>query len=334
MSEDTGRPVLRMGVLGCADIAVRRILPALAEHRSVRLVALASRDGARAECLARRFGCAAVTGYQALLDRDDVDAVYVPLPPGMHHEWVARALTAGKHVLVEKPLSTTYAQSAELVETAARLDLALTENFMFLHHSQHAAVRGMLGEIGELRVFSSSFGVPPPDPASFRHSVSLGGGALLDVGVYPLRAAQLHLDGELDVLGACLRVDERTGVDVAGSVLLSTATGVTAQLDFGFQHSYRSTYALWGSRGRLSVPRAFTPPREHRPVVRIEQQDRLTELTLPADHQVGNALDAFAKAALSGTDRPGLRDALLRQALLVEQVRKAARVVAHGEAPA
>ncbi|MES9523815.1 Gfo/Idh/MocA family protein [Streptomyces capoamus] len=316
-----------MGVLGCADIAVRRILPALVEHRSVRLVAVASRDRAKSERLAARFGCAAVTGYRALLDRDDIDAVYVPLPPGMHHEWVAEALTAGKHVLVEKPLSTTYAQSAELVEMAARFDLALTENFMFLHHSQHAAVREMAGEVGELRVFSSSFGVPPPHPASFRHNARLGGGALLDVGVYPLRAAQLHLAGELDVLGACLRVDEATGVDVAGSALLSTATGVSAQLDFGFQHSYRSVYALWGSRGRISVPRAFTPPREHRPVVRLEQQDRITEVTLPADHQVGNALDAFAAAALSGTGRAALGEALLRQALLVEQVRKAARVV-------
>ncbi|MFJ7075936.1 Gfo/Idh/MocA family protein [Streptomyces sp. NPDC098781] len=327
MPEDTPRPVLRMGVLGCADIAVRRILPALVEHRSVRLVAVASRDRSRSEGIAARFGCAAVTGYQALLDRSDIDAVYVPLPPGMHHEWVARALTAGKHVLVEKPLSTSYAQSAELVEMAARSDLALTENFMFLHHSQHAAVRDMAGEVGELRVFSSSFGVPPPAPASFRHNAALGGGALLDVGVYPLRAAQLHLGGELDVLGACLRVDEATGVDVAGSALLSTANGVSAQLDFGFQHSYRSVYALWGSRGRISVPRAFTPPREHRPVVRLEQQDRITEVTLPADHQVGNALDAFAAAALSGTRRAELREGLLRQALLVEQVRKAARVV-------
>ncbi|MFE7076869.1 Gfo/Idh/MocA family protein [Streptomyces sp. NPDC057620] len=328
MPEDTPRPGLRMGVLGCADIAVRRILPAIVEHPSVRLVAVASRDGARSARLAARFGCAAVTGYRALLDRDDIDAVYVPLPPGMHHEWVAEALTAGKHVLVEKPLSTTYEQSAELVATAARLGLALTENFMFLHHSQHAAVRNLAREeIGELRVFSSSFGVPPPDPSSFRHDARLGGGALLDVGVYPLRAAQLQLAGELDVLGACLRVDEATGVDVAGSALLSTATGVTAQLDFGFQHSYRSAYALWGSRGRISVPRAFTPPREHRPVVRLEQQDRTTEVTLAADHQVGNALDAFAVAALSGTGRAALGDALLRQALLVEQVRKAARVV-------
>ncbi|MFI1443900.1 Gfo/Idh/MocA family protein [Streptomyces fructofermentans] len=327
MPQDTPRPVLRMGVLGCADIAVRRILPALVEHPSVRLVAVASRDRARSERIAARFGCSAVTGYRTLLAREDIDAVYVPLPPGMHHEWVAHALTAGKHVLVEKPLSTTYAQSAELVAMAARLDLALTENFMFLHHSQHAAVRAMVGEIGELRVFSSSFGVPPPDPGSFRHDAALGGGALLDVGVYPLRAAQLHLAGELDVLGACLMVDEATGVDVAGSALLSTATGVTAQLDFGFQHSYRSVYALWGSRGRLTVPRAFTPPREHRPVVSVEQQDRLTEVTLPADHQVGNALDAFAGAALSGTGRAALGEALLRQALLVEQVRKAARVV-------
>ncbi|MFF4158549.1 Gfo/Idh/MocA family protein [Streptomyces sp. NPDC001678] len=331
MPEERPGAVLRMGVLGCADIAVRRILPALAGPGPARLVAVASRDRARAEHTAARFGCAAVTGYRALLARDDVDAVYVPLPPGLHHEWVAEALVAGKHVLVEKPLSTAYAHTAELVALADRLGLVLTENFMFLHHSQHTAVLSLVrdGEIGEPRVFSSSFGVPMPRPESFRHSARLGGGALLDVGVYPLRAAQLYLRGELEVVGACLRVDGSTGVDVAGSALLSTADGVTALLDFGFQHGYRSTYALWGSRGRIGVRWAFTPPREHKPLVRIEQQDKVTELALPADHQVGNALDAFARACLSGAGagRPSFGPALLRQARLVERVRESARVV-------
>lgn len=326
MSEHSPGRVLRMGVLGCADIAVRRILPALVELDSTELIAVASRDPAKAARVAARFECAGVAGYGNLLDRDDIDALYVPLPPSMHYEWVKKALNAGKHVLAEKPLTTTYERAVELVGLARELNLVLAENYMFLHHSQHSAVRKMVadGMIGKLQVFSSSFGIPPLNPASFRYQPGLGSGSLLDVGVYPLRVAQLYLSADLEVLGASLRIGA-TGVDVAGSALLRAADGVTAQLDFGFEHSYRSAYELWGSRGRISVLRAFTPPEHLKPQVRVEQQDLVTDLSLPADHQVRNTLTAFVDAALSDGNRPSFEQPLLEQAMLVDQVRKAAQ---------
>nr|WP_229880315.1 Gfo/Idh/MocA family oxidoreductase [Streptomyces viridiviolaceus] len=331
MPEHRQQRALRMGVIGTANIAIRRILPVLAAHDRVDLVAVASRDKARAERVGAVFGCRGVGDYAALLESEDLDAVYIPLPPGMHHEWALRALRSGKHVLVEKPMSDAYEKTLELISTASELGLVLAENFMFLHHSQHAAVAAMLdGAVGELRQFSGTFAVPPLAPDSFRYQAGLGGGALLDVGVYPLRAAQLYLAGELEVLGACLRVDEATGVDVAGSVLLSDARGVTAQLDFGFEHSYRSTYALWGRRGRVSVRRAFTPPEQLKPVVRIEQQDVVTERSLPEDNQVFNAMDAFVRAALGEGPATGDTSATLRQALLVDRVRRTARLVGSG----
>jgi NDP-hexose-3-ketoreductase len=325
MSERFPGRVLRIGVVGCADIAVRRILPSLVELESADLIAVASRDPAKAARVAARFGCDGVAGYQNLIDRDDIDALYVPLPPSMHHEWAVKALRAGKHVLSEKPLATSHQQAAELVALARAHGLVLAENYMFLHHSQHDAVRKMMGDdtIGKLQVFTSSFGIPPLHPASFRYQPGLGSGALLDVGVYPLRAAQLFLSADLEVRGASLRMGA-TGVDVAGSALLRTPQGVTAQLDWGFEHSYRSTYSLWGTQGRITVLRAFTPPEHHRPLVRIEQQDLLTELSLPADHQVRNTLVAFVDAAMSYGDRPAFEQALLEQALLVDQVREAA----------
>ncbi|UUA06992.1 MULTISPECIES: Gfo/Idh/MocA family protein [Streptomyces] len=334
MPEHRQQRALRMGVIGTANIAIRRIMPVLAAHDHVDLVAVASRDKARAERVGAAFGCAGMGDYAALVERDDLDAVYIPLPPGMHHEWALRALRSGKHVLVEKPMSDTYEKTLELMSTASELGLVLAENFMFLHHSQHAAVRAMLDEsVGELRHFSGSFAVPPLAPDSFRYQPALGGGALLDVGVYPLRAAQLYLTGELDVLGACLRVDETTGADVAGSVLLSDDRGVTAQLDFGFEHSYRSTYALWGNRGRVSVRRAFTPPEQLKPVVRIEQQDVVTERSLPEDNQVYNAMNAFVRAALTGGGPLADMSAIRRQAFLVDRVRRAARLIGDPKSP-
>jgi predicted dehydrogenase len=317
---------LRFGVLGTAGIARRRMLPALRTAPGVEPVAVASRDAATAERTAEEFALTPVVGYQALLDRDDIDAVYIPLPTGLHAEWIGAALAAGKHVLCEKALVPEYATAEKLVAQARAAGLLLMESFMFLHHSQHAAVRSMIadGVIGEVRAFTSAFGIAPRPEGDVRYAADLGGGALLDVGVYPIRAAQLLLGPELTVAGAVLRHDPRHGVDIAGGALLSTPDGVTAELSFGFEHAFRSMYALWGSRGRLSLARAFTPPDDLTPVVRIEDENGVREVSLPADHQFVNIAAAFARTVLDGGDLVPHGEDILRQAALVTAVRNAA----------
>jgi len=316
------RSTVRIGVLGCAGIALRRVLPAMEEAEGVELKAVASRDAAKAREVARRFGCAAA-GYDDLLERQDVDAVYIPLPTGLHARWAARALESGKHVLSEKPLACDHATAQDLVERAEKSGLWLMENYMFLHHGQHEKVRALVaeGRIGEPRVFSASFGIPPLDAANVRYSAELGGGALLDVGVYPIRAASHFLGDDLEVVGSVLRTDPARGVDVAGHALLCTPSGVTAELSFGFEHAYRSCYSFWGDRGRLALDRAFTPPPTLQPVIRIESQDLVEELTLPADHQFKNILEFFARSVLDGADYAPHAEAITRQARLVDQVR-------------
>lgn len=318
---------LRFGVLGTAGIARRRMLPALTEASGVEPVAVASRSLAAATSVADEFGLTAVEGYQALLSRDDVDAVYIPLPTGLHAEWIEAALAAGKHVLCEKALVPEHATAEKLVAQARAAGLLLMESFMFLHHSQHAAVRAMVadGVIGDPKVFSSAFGIPPRPEGDVRYAADLGGGALLDVGVYPIRAAQLFLGSELTVVGSVLRKDPRYDVDVAGNALLSTSDGVTAELSFGFEHGFHSMYALWGSKGRLSLDRAFTPPNDLAPVVRVEDDNGVREVSLPADRQFVNIAETFARTVRDGGDFTVHGDDILRQAALVTAVRDAAR---------
>jgi predicted dehydrogenase len=214
------------------------------------------------------------------------------------------------------------------VDQAKKAGLWLMENFMFLHHRQHETVGKLIadGHIGEPRVFTASFGIPPLDPGDVRYRPELGGGALLDVGVYPLRAASYFLGTELDVVGSVLRMDR--GVDVAGHALLCTPSGVTAELSFGFEHAYRCCYSLWGDRGRLTLDRAFTPPPTRQPVVRIDTQDRREELTLPADHQFKNIAESFARSILEGADYTAQAKAITHQAWLVDRVRSGAMRVA------
>ncbi|WP_279581693.1 Gfo/Idh/MocA family protein [Fodinicola feengrottensis] len=168
--------MLRFGVLGCASIARRRMLPALADAAGIEVTAVASRDLRRAQETAAPYGCASVEGYDNLLARDDVDAVYLPLPTGLHAEWIEKALLAGKHVLSEKALTVRLEEAQSLVALAQAHGLLLVENFAFLHHSQHAVVRESLPRIGEIRAFSAAMGIPPLEPENPRYLPDLGGG--------------------------------------------------------------------------------------------------------------------------------------------------------------
>ncbi len=321
---------LRIGVMGCADIARRRLLPAMRTAEGIDLAAVASRDPAKAAEFAHRFDCRPVLGYAELLARDDVDAVYLPLPAALHAHWAEAALRAGKHVLAEKPLATEPEQVERLVALARSAGLVLMENVMFPHHPQHEAVRKLVatGAIGELRLLSSSFTVPRLPAGDIRLQAALGGGALWDTGVYPVRAA-LHLLGDgLEVIGAALpRRGPGGEVDTSGTALLSAPGGIGVQLAFGLDHGYRSMYELCGSEGRITVERAFTPPPDWAPLVRLERQGKVEEIRLPPADQVAAALAAFVGAVRAGAD-PGSGAGSIAQCRLLHAIRRAATPVA------
>ncbi|MFF4412803.1 Gfo/Idh/MocA family protein [Streptosporangium sp. NPDC001559] len=319
---------VRLGVLGCASIAWRRMLPALAGRPEVELVAIASRELAKAERFSERFGGEAVEGYERLLARDDIEAVYIPLPLTLHAEWVERSLRANLHVLCEKPLTGDLADSERLVKLADELGLTLMESLMFVRHSQHRAVREIIdaGVIGEILSLTAEFAFPSKPSGDMRHH-PVGGGALAEIGVYPIRTALLYLGDRLDVLGAGMRREPRLGVDLSGAALLATPDGIPAHLTWGMEHAYRSAYEIWGSVGRVVVEWAYTLPATHAPVIRIETQGREERRTLAPDDQFGNVLTAFARAIRTGEDDGLQREEILRLAALLDRIR------AHAVAP-
>ncbi|HEV2348067.1 MAG TPA: Gfo/Idh/MocA family oxidoreductase [Actinocrinis sp.] len=321
---------VRIGVLGCASIALRRTIPAILACPQTSLAAVASRDPEKAKQAAQRFGCDAST-YEELLRRDDVDAVYVPVPPSLHLPWGLEVLRAGKHLLLEKPAATSADEARRLVDEAGARGLVLRENFNFLHHGQHRTVRELLaaGRLGTVRTLSAAFCFPGMPASDIRYVPQLGGGALLDAGVYPIRVAQLLFGADLRVTGSTLRIDPARGVDVAGQALLVSGDGVLIDAQFGFQHSYGSRYSVWGSTGRLTLDRAFTPPATWSPVLRIEEQDHVEERVLPTDNQIENTIRSFAQAVSEGRDARHPDEAdygaqTIRTAELVDEVRRLA----------
>ncbi|WP_432136530.1 Gfo/Idh/MocA family protein [Streptomyces sp. bgisy154] len=329
MTAPAARP-LRLGAIGTSSIAWRRVLPTVTRMPQWDLVAVAGRTAKKAALFAEHFECAAEDDAESLLARPDIDAVYVSTPTALHHAWAERALRAGKHVLVEKPIGTTAEEARSLCALAAERGLTLRENFMFLHHPQHARVQELVdgGRLGRPAAFRAAFCIPPLPDEDIRYDARLGGGALLDVGVYPLRAAALLLGPGLEVAGATLRTRARDGLDLSGQVLLVSPSGVLAELAFGFEHAYASVYTVWGDRGRLTVTRAFTPPPAHQPLLILEEQDREERLTLPAADQLMLLLEEFAASVRTGGEAAtGPHAADVATMELVDAIRTTARRV-------
>jgi predicted dehydrogenase len=183
-----GDPV-RWGVLGTASIARRLVIPAMQRSTRCRVVAIASRDGGRARSVADTIGIARAYGsYEALLDDAEVEAVYIPLPNHLHVPWSSRAAEAGKHVLCEKPIARTAGEARELMTVRERTGVLVGEAFMVRTHPQWLKARELVraGRIGALRLIVGHFSYFRRDPQDVRSRIEFGGGALLDIGCYPV----------------------------------------------------------------------------------------------------------------------------------------------------
>ncbi|MEA2156099.1 MAG: hypothetical protein QOE11_2239 [Solirubrobacteraceae bacterium] len=244
---------INWGLLSTARINGAVINGAL-ESQDAGVVAVASRDGARAREYAERFGIPRAHGsYDALLADPEVDAVYVSLPNGLHVEWTIRALEAGKHVLCEKPMDRRPERVAQAFDVAEREGLVLSEAFMWRHHPQTTRLRELLGDgaIGDVRLVRASFSFPLAlDAPNVRLDAALDGGGLLDVGSYCISGARLAAGGEPVSAIGCAVTGAR-GVDTRFTGLLRFDGDVLATFDCGIDLHARHDLEISGSRGRV-----------------------------------------------------------------------------------
>lgn len=319
--------MIRVGVLGCAAIARRSLLPAFARHANFSTVAVASRVPENVSGLGDEYGCR-VCDYESLIASDDVDLVYCPLPTGLHYGWVKRALEAGKHVLCEKSLACSPAEVRDLVDTARQHGRFLMESFQFRFHEQNLFVKECIDSrrIGEIRRVSVCFGIPPfPEGAkNIRYSKELGGGALLDNGAYTTKCATYLLGKKnVRVLAAMAGgfTPELGDVDLTGSIMMSVGS-VPIQTSYGFDHFYQNGYVIWGTQGCITTTRAFTAREDFEAPVVIETVEGREVRTFRDDH-FARMLDYVAKCIV-GQEFEGEYEECLVQADLIADVRKAA----------
>ncbi|HEX5996642.1 MAG TPA: Gfo/Idh/MocA family oxidoreductase [Jiangellales bacterium] len=256
-----GDPV-RWGVLGVAAIATKKVIPAMQQSGACEIMAIASRDLDRAAVAAARLDIARHYGsYQDLLDDEDVEAVYIPLPNNLHAEWTIRAAKAGKHVLCEKPLAMSAAEAATVAIACEHAGVLLMEAFMYRLHPQWARARELVeaGRIGELRAINAVFTYHNVDPANIRNVAAYGGGALMDIGCYPINVARMMFEAEPTAVRAAMRRDPVFETDVLTSAVLDF-DGRHAGFVCSTQLEPDQRVDLLGSEGRLTVEIPFNIP--------------------------------------------------------------------------
>jgi D-xylose 1-dehydrogenase (NADP+, D-xylono-1,5-lactone-forming) len=260
---ESSEPPLRIGILGTAKIA-RSFVAAVRPSKQVRVAAIASRDAAAARAFAQEFSIARHFGaYEALLADPDIDAVYIPLPNSLHAEWSIAALSAGKHVLCEKPLSATAAEARAMFDAARRHGVHLVEGYPYRAQPQTLKLSELLdaGVIGEVRLIQASFGFTLGAGENIRLSPQLAGGALMDVGTYPVSLVRMIAKARPTRVHAVAQWT-MSGVDGALAATLEFASGLFAQITCSFGTCVHRQALIAGSHGVIQTTylNHTTPP--------------------------------------------------------------------------
>jgi predicted dehydrogenase len=293
---------LRIGVLGAARIVPTALLAPARHVDDVRVDAIATRDPARARSFARRHRIPRALGsYDALVDDPDLDAVYVPLPNGLHAAWTIRALEAGKHVLCEKPIASNAAEAERMADAAERSGRVLMEAFHWRHHPLAERMIALTadGTLGPLRHIETSMCVPMILPGNIRYDYALAGGALMDTGCYAVHMLR-HLAGaEPEVVRAEVKLSSPR-VDRAATADVSFADGRTGRIRCSlFSATLLDISArVTGERGEMRVFNPVAPQYYHRLVVRTPDGKRVERVPGRASYE--HQLRAFADSVLRG----------------------------------
>jgi D-xylose 1-dehydrogenase (NADP+, D-xylono-1,5-lactone-forming) len=303
--------VLRLGVLGAANIARKVVIPSILRAEGVELAAIASESSKAADFLeqtdlmtadgrALRDAVRACT-YEELLADDTVDAVYIPLPNHLHAPWSKRAADAGKDVLCEKPAARTRAEAEDAIEHCVARGVVWMEAFMYRFHPQWQLVLDRLrdGAIGELRLVRSVFTFTVSSPENVRRQADIGGGSLYDVGYYCLNASRWTMGAEPVAVSASMSLGPE-GIDEEFAGLLDFGDGRHALIASSFTQPYRHEVELLGTAGRIRVPSAFVNRSDP---VTVELEDAAgawTFLEVPGDDEYRLEVEDFARCVSAG----------------------------------
>lgn len=317
--------MLRWGILSTALIGIEQVIPAILEADNSVVSAIASRDAGKATALATRFDVPNAFGsYEAMLESDTIDAVYIPLPTSQHVEWSIKAADAGKHVLCEKPISLHADEIDGIIEARDRNKVLVSEAFMVTYHPQWHKVRDLIieGAIGTLKHVQSAFTYFNKDATNMRNILELGGGALPDIGVYPTVTTRFATSTEPRRVLTKVERDTKFGTDIYSTSQIEFET-FDMSMYVSTQLALRQEIVFHGDKGWIEVAAPFNAGLYDADVVTLHSvdHDQATKFRFAGVNQYRLQVEAFARA-VSAPDLQGeeeifsLENSMLNQRLI------------------
>jgi predicted dehydrogenase len=298
---------MRLLILGYSSIAERRVIPAAAKVTDISEISIASKSRPQPGNWpkAGRF----FSDYEMAMRESRADIVYLSLPNAMHEPWVMSALTAGKHVVVDKPAMMTPDASARAIAEARRGKRLLAEATVFGYHPQFERLADFLAENGPLRHVAAQFVIPPLPIGNFRNHSELGGGCLLDMGPYAAGTMRILGDGPPSQVAALSGGRHlETGVDMGFSVQARLGNGGTFSGYFSFEGEYQNRLLIVGRSGSVIIERVFSPPADHQMEWHRRVRNAESVVTFEAADTFARFLESVTRAIGSGDHERFYRD--------------------------
>lgn len=328
------KKTVRWGILGCSGIGKSRTIPGLLACENAELYAIAGRNEEKLKAYAEPFAPKKLyTDYQALLEDENVDAVYLPLPNGIHMEWVEKAAKAGKHILCEKPMALTEEQVREMFAAAKANGVLLEEAYAYRHAQLVQKVKEIVdsGAIGRIRYLESKHSTFDTNRSGIRYQKGNGGGAVYDVTCYNVSLASYLLGKDPEDMSVYCGFDKETGVDTSDAVMLRYEEGVTAMLYAGLDAYRRGCYSILGDTGRIDVDHKFNSSgvchirvsTGARPQGAEYVDETTTDYTIWVEDNYKREIELFSDAVLNGTPLTISEGESLRTARVCDAIRKA-----------
>lgn len=319
------KPKIRWGILSTAKIGVVKVIPAMKQGKYCDISAIASRDLKQAQKVADSLQIPKAYGsYEELLLDPEIDAVYIPLPNHLHVEWAIKAMEAGKHVLLEKPVGLSSKEAESLIKVSEKNpDLKIMEAFMYRHHPQWQKVKKLVkeGHIGKLKTIQTFFSYYNTDPNNIRQNPDFGGGGLMDIGCYCISLSRYIFGEEPKRVNGFVEFDPIFKTDRMASGILDFSSG-TSTFTCSTQVTPFQRVNIFGDTGSIEIEIPFNAPPDKPTKLWLHTAEKLEEISFDLCDQYTIQGDLFSKAILDNTEVPTPLDDALNNMLVIEAVFK------------
>jgi NDP-hexose-3-ketoreductase len=324
---------LRLAVWGLGRHAVKNILPAVSATDGLELHGVCSRNENTVSSCAERWNCKTWTDPTPMLLDPDLDIIFVATPIGLHFEHGTQVIDANKHFWCEKPLTCRLQDTLELLELSRRKGVSVCEGHMYLYHPQFRRLFEYVhdGSLGPIVSISCRFGIPRLEQNTFRNDPALGGGALFDVGCYPVSAIQaLFPEERMDVSYSAVVTRDGSAVDTDGHAIIALSNGATAHLEWRINCAYRNEIDIWGENNSVFTDKVFSKPANYIPAFRLRNTQGIETIEngVAGDHFSLMLKDFLGSVSDAGRSEKE-RGRIARRAEVLDQISRRANTSEH-----